>query len=455
MDRSSSGGNRSHSRSLETLVVNLASLCCGMQISWTSPCLPKISEQSQLPNNPLGRIITIEEASWIGSLLAVGGCLGTKVVEWLVDNIGRKKTLLFASIIPFIVAHILFSLGQYVVYYYLARILAGIAVSCVYSVVPIYLAEIAENCNRGFLCCTMITFQALGHLVTYIMGYIMDFVTFARFSLAAVLVTGVMIFSLIPESPYYLVSVGKEQEAEKALIRLRATVGRGIQNELNLIVFLVEGFEGSALKKAYILSISLVVFQTLSGISPVLCYTQKIFSDAGTSLEPAVCVIIIGFVQLTVGSITPQLVDLYGRKIMLFTSSLGACVAQFALSVYFYYKQKESETILSTISWIPIPALVTFMIFYFIGLGPLVWTVMAEVFPNEDKAAAASLIVMISWVFTFILCKFFEPIGEIIGMSGVFLFFAVSNLVSAVFCAVYLIETKGKNFQQIQRLLRQ
>ncbi|KAK4876193.1 hypothetical protein RN001_012615 [Aquatica leii] len=387
--------------------LNMVALCAGMQIAWSSPSLAKLQSEELLDENVLGRTITNDEASWIGSLLPVGGCIGTKISEYFVDKIGRKKSIFVSSILPFSLTYVLFLTAFDVHQFYVARFLAGIAVSGVFTILPLYLAEIAEDCNRGSICCSMVAFQALGHVITYTTGYYLSITVFAYFCLIVVLITGTLVTVLIPESPYYLVAIKKNNLAEKALIKLRSTIGRGISNELTLITQIVEEYQeglGSmidifsikALRRAQIIGLSLITFQTLSGISPILFYAQDIFKEAGTTLEPALCVVILGLVQLCISSITPHLVDKFGRRPMLFSSAVGMFLGDMSLCVYFFLKQFEHDTHLH-MKWIPIPALIIYIVSYFIGFGPLVYTVMAEVFPNEVKASAASLVINVSW----------------------------------------------------------
>lgn len=431
-------------------------------MAWSSPTLPKLLDPS-LKDNPFDRIITEDEASWMASIIAIGGALGTYAAGWSAERIGRKKALVIFSVMPFIASFMLICSSTTILLFYVARFLAGIGVSGVYTIIPLYNGEIAEDCNQGQICCSMMTFQTAGQFLTYCVGPYFKISCFTVISGCITITGGTLVITVIPESLYYLISINNKSEAEKALIKLRSTVGREISNELTLIQMVVEDYienQGSvmdvfstkALRKAQIMSIALITFQTCSGIAPILFYSESIFKEAGSAILPHISAMVIGFIQFASSFVAPNLVDKFGRRWMLFISASGMCISEVCLGLYFAYK--HIDIVREKFYWVLITLLVLYMITYVMGLGPLVWTVMAEVFPNDVKAAAASVVVGVSWVLTFVVSKLFNYFAFIIGMLGIFWMFAGNCAIAAIFSLTYLIETKGKNFQEIQQLLR-
>lgn len=86
--------------------------------------------------------------------------------------------------------------------------------------------------------------------------------------------------------------------------------------------------------KALLITCMVISFQQLSGITFVLFYAQSIFNASGTTVDPALCTIIIGIVQVAASSITPVVVDKLGRRILLIVSSIGSAIG--TVSTFFY-----------------------------------------------------------------------------------------------------------------------
>lgn len=205
------------------------------------------------------------------------------------------------------------------------------------------------------------------------------------------------------------------------------------------------------IKKALGLTLLLMVYQQFCGINVVLFYTATIFAATGSSIPPDVSTIIIGVVQIMASGVTPMIVDKYGKRFLLIVSALMMCIGEVTLGFYFYLKEIGNN--LESISWLPITCLVVYIVFYSIGMGPLPWAVMGELFPTEVKSAAATAIASSCWLMAFLLTKFFGNVSAIIGIGGSFWIFAGFCAFAVFQIYKYLPETSGKSLQQIQEIL--
>lgn len=441
---------------------NLLALCVGFCFAWSSPVLLRLTDEKYLDKNPLGRVITSQEASWIGSLLTLGGIAGVFLAVFIASTFGRKKSLLISCVIPFLVGFSIKGYAKDVLLYFLARFIIGVGVSSVYTVVPMYLGEIAEDDVRGFVCALMMTFETAGELITYCsMPYISIFAS-AVVSVVIIAVVAVVVIVWLPESPYYLLSVKDRKGAEKSLMKLRNDTKEGVRTELDYIESVVQDtsedeanfldlFRTKAARKSEIITLGLTMFQQLSGIIPVILYSQNIFKETGSSIPPEICTMIAAVLQFFASFIAPNLVDRLGRRCMLVISALGMLVSQCNLGLYFFFKQRGYD--LSDYYWVPLTCFMIFLITYLIGFGPLTWTIMGEIFMPNLKAKGFLVGVCFWWSMAFALSKVFHTLSNTFGMAGCFFLFSGCCGLSIFFILIFVIETKGRSLMEIQALL--
>ncbi|CAG9861811.1 unnamed protein product [Phyllotreta striolata] len=442
-----------------TCIANLASFICGTSLGWSSPELSLLRDAS---TSPLGRNITGSEESWIGSFLPLAAAIGPIGGGILADLIGRKSTLLLATA-PFIVAYVLNVLAASVGFFYAGRFLCGLGVGVIFTALPMYVGEVADDECRGALGSFMQLFIVIGLLFSYALGPFISIFLFNILLLIPPVLFVALFFFLIPESPYYLLQSGRFQEALVASLKLRGMEKSIVAKELEVMKVQVEQeqkikgnildiFKTKGLRTALIISIGLVAWQQLSGINIVLFFAQTIFTDAGVSLAPALCTIIIGVVQVIASACTPLLVERRGKRFLLILSALGMAVAQAVLAYYFFVKDQQHRDT-SSIGWLPIVSLIAYIVAYCLGFGPLPWAVMGELFPGNVKSIASSATASVCWLLGFLVTNYFDALTSVAGKSGSFGLFTVCCLMAGVFVYVCVPETTGKNVHEIQYIL--
>lgn len=210
-------------------------------------------------------------------------------------------------------------------------------------------------------------------------------------------------------------------------------------------------FKTSGNVKAFVIVAGLIFFQQFSGINAVLSNAEYIFKQAKTPLDPAICTIMLGAVQLISSFLSMALIDKLGRKLLLLVSGLGMVLTEVPLGVYIFLNKHDVDV--SGISFLPILSLVLFILTYNVGMGSLPWTVMGELYPSNIKSIAASVTTSFCWILGFLIVYFFDSISEAIGLGPCFWIFSVCSACSIVFVHFYCIETKGKSLEQIQEEL--
>ncbi|XP_067007203.2 facilitated trehalose transporter Tret1 isoform X2 [Anabrus simplex] len=418
----------------------------GTTLGWPSAAVPMLEHS-------LG--ISKEEGSWIVSLLALGAMVGAPPSGLLVQTVGRKVAVASLAL-PFILSYVLLLSVSSLPWIYVARFLAGMALGGVCLSIPIYVAEIAEDHVRGALGALLQVMFNIGLLFAYAVGAADNYLVLN----ASCLLVPILFFAAfvwMPESPVFLLSKGRTSEAHRALQWLRGP--------LHNTQFEMQKLEAAALEdarqktswrstvtnratvRALVISLGLVAFQQLSGVCVVFSYTEKIFEMAGSSLSPSLSAVLVGLVMLAMSYVTTVLVDRTGRKVLLLSSSVLMAVAHGLLGLYLALSPLPGW------SWLPLFSVLLYISMYCAGLGPLPWTVMAEVLPANVKGQAGSLVSCFCWALSFAVTKVFVNLEQGIGLHFTFWLFGLCCAFSAVFVALMVPETKGKSLQQIQEEL--
>lgn len=424
-----------------------------MIITWPSPILEKLESSGE--SNPLDNPITSTQSSWIGSVHLLAATIGSFPFGYLLEKIGRKRTLLLTAI-PFIVSYIMAAFSNVVGLLLTVRILAGLSVGGAFTVLPTYIAEVSDSTVRGILGATTLSYLTFGMLLSYILG---AYLSVRIFNLLELIIPILMIilFYFVSETPYYLIEQRNQNEARKVLRYLREDTD--VEIELKQIELTVEEytqtrgtfcdiFKSRKTTKAFIIALVLVISAQVCGIDVVLSLTQDIFESAVTSGDQAIPPIIIGLVQFLTSFITPTVVERLGRKILLLISVAGVVLSETCLGLYFYLQENEHNV--DSISWMPLTTLILFIISYTVGLGPIPWTIMGEILPGNIRGVASSTITACAYMTSFILVLTYNALTASIGSGASFWLYSGMTVLAGVFIVICVPETKGKDLQKIQ-----
>ncbi|PSN32740.1 Facilitated trehalose transporter Tret1, partial [Blattella germanica] len=461
---------------------------------WTSPALPYLQEprlllqEFNVTNSTTHHLVTDEEASWIGSLAPLGALIGAIPSGYLANVLGRKLLLLLLTV-PLLLGWIIIIIAQDSYYFrhcvshefwqkynaLFQRIETCHSPGTATVATPLYNEEIAEVRVRGALGVNMDMMFNVGILYIYIIGALESYYWL---SISACIIPALFAVTFIwmPESPIYLLSKGETEKAEKSLRWLRgisSAKSQDIERELNQMHKYINDSvvkktkpviekSKSQLLKEYIADISLksptakaikiifglMIFQQLTGIDAVIYYTVDIFNDAGTSLSPFVCTIIVGVLPLISTYIPSLIVDRAGRRILLIISELGMAVSLLFLSLHFSMQSNHMDV--SWSGWVPLIAVNAFIISFSIGFGPLPWLIMAELLTTEAKVWVSSMAVCLNWSLTFAVTKLFPIINRDLGPAMTYGGFCVICILGTIFVILFVPETQGKSREDIQ-----
>jgi sugar porter (SP) family MFS transporter len=385
-----------------------------------------------------------------------------------IEYIGRKGTLLFTSI-PFVFGWLLMAYAgrmESAIALLMGRFITGFCCGLISLSAPVYIAETANPSKRGFLGSGFQLSVTLGILLTYLTG---KYVSWAYLAVISCIYPIMLLISmtLMPETPYWLIKKARISEATEANLFLHGSNGAqnievdisvpsissdGLQtgtNKLNLSEFMKPH-----IMKPILLSLSLMFFQQFSGVNAIIFYTTTIFESAGSqAISPNDATILVGFVQVVATFAACLLTDRAGRRLLLVISGIGCGLSLVSMST-FYFVSSSNETFKSTYEWIPIVALISFIIAFSLGMGPIPWLLMGELLPAHVKSIASGLSSSFNWMCAFLITFFFNYLIQGLSDSGTYLLFAIISFVSSVFVIFLLPETRGKSLQEIENLFR-
>ncbi len=435
---------------LATAISALGGMLFGYDIGVISGAILFIKKEFSLSS---GMEEIVVSAVLLGSLIgaAAGGVLS--------DKLGRRKLLLVTAII-FTVGAIGAALSTGVVVLIMARIVAGAAIGIASFVAPLYISEIAPVKIRGKLVSVNQVALTSGIVISYLVDY-----AFAdsgswrwMFAMAAVPAIAFGIGLLfIPDSPRWLSSVGKDEEALKVLKAIR--IPSEVDNELKDIQHSISQQKGNwsellspLLRPAMIVGIGLAIAQQITGINTVIYYAPTIFKFAGlTSASVAILASVgVGAINLLFTLIAMQLIDRVGRRPLLLISLSGMTVSLFVLGLAFHLPQLSGS-----LGWIAIISLMVYVGSFAVGLGPVFWLVLSEIYPLRIRGRAMSLGTIANWGANLVVALTFLSLTDILGKPGTFWLFGAITIGSWFFAYFLVPETKGKTLEEIEAHWRQ
>lgn len=425
-----------------------------MAYGWTAPVIPI------LERNETSVRISSEDHIWLESIFLIGGLAGLPVTIYCVENIGRKHTILLSAVNSFI-SWILIAMANNVAYLYIARFMIGLSSDINFVAGPMYIAEIAEPKIRGFFSGLIYVMMLLGVLVIYSVA---PFVAFYVPSIigSTVLCIQLVTFPFMPDSPYYLLSKGRKDEAKNHLERLRTN--KNVEVEFEEISKAVERQKSERGKpqdlildkgnrKGIVILIVLNAAQHFSSISVVLMNLHEILLQADSIYLNANLSGIVFSALMLIASVSADIVvDKFGRKILLLISSLlsGTCLLVLAI----YFSLQKNNVNVSIVSWIPLCALMVYAFCFKLGLGIVPIVMTAELFPAKMKALGMTLSDFSYVLFGWLSIEVYQRLIAVAGYDCPFYIFSACCFSVAVFSKMYIPETKGKTLEEIQFMLK-
>ena len=266
----------------------------------------------------------------------------------------------------------------------------------------------------------------------------------------------------IPESPRYLVSKGRDEKASQVLESLYGgDVARGKLDEIRATYAedhrpRLSDIKGNGLfgiRPIVWAGIMLAVFQQLVGINVIFYYGETLWKLAGVSEEAALQRnILSGVVSIAACIVTIMVIDKIGRKPLLLIGSAGMAVSLFAMAYAFNSGTLDATGQLQLTSNMGMVALVAanlYVIFFNGTWGPVMWVMLGEMFPNQIRGSALAVAGFAQWFANYLIAQSF-PIMAGWSLTGSYLFYAISAVISFFLVQKLIHETRGKELEQME-----
>lgn len=429
------------------IVASLGGLLSGYDTGVISGALLFINETWLLPDTLQGFLV---------SSVLIGAVIGAATNGVLADMFGRKKIIMATAVI-FIIGSIMCAFAPNVYVLIISRIFVGFAVGIVNFVVPLYLSEISPKNLRGTLVSLYQWAITSGILFSYFINAAFAQAVYNwRWMLFAGVLPGLILFvgmCLMSDTPRWLVSKNRDNEAKAVFKKIEPDVDsdreiQDIKTTLNS-----EGQDKNFKFKKwmimpFVVGVGIMFAQICTGINTIIYYAPTIFKTAGfdSNLTAIYATTGIGVVNFVMTIVAVFFTDRLGRKPLLYFGLIGVMLSLFALGTSFAF----AGVLGSSLKWVAVGSLVTYIICFAMSLGPIGWILVSEVFPLKIRGVAMSICTVSNFAFNFFVVGSFPIMLHRIGGAWTFWMFGFVSLLCIIFVYFFVPETKGISLEQIE-----
>jgi len=393
----------------------------------------------------------------VTSLLLVGAVAGALTAGRLADRIGRRITVLITALV-FIVGVLLVAFSPTYPVLLIARIIIGLAVGSASTIVPLYIGEVVPARVRGGLVSLNQLAVTAGILVSYLIDYGLSDSGNWRlmFGLAVIPAATLFVGMLFQkESPHWLIRQDRIDEARDVLKRVR-NEDDDVDGEIRDVQEVsrkeagVRQLLSPSIRPLVYVGVLLAVFQQITGINTVIYYAPTLLQGAGFGSSAALLANVVnGAVNVGMTIVAIWLLDRAGRRPLLLSGTAGMAVGMAITACAFL----GGENLHGALAIVAVIGLLVYTGSFAIGLGPVFWLLIAEIYPLRIRGAAMSVATMANWGANFVVTVSFLTLLNAINGVGVFFLFGFLTLVALAYFWRKVPETKGRSLQEIEQEL--
>lgn len=390
----------------------------------------------------------------------LGSLTGPLVGLWFTEQIGRKKTMMLAAVF-FMISTVGSAFAFGIWDFALWRFMGGVGIGLAMMSSPIYIAELSPPHMRGVLVNVNQLSNVIGINLAVVVGYLFSFEGWGwRWMFAAQAVPVILLIIgllVIPESPRWLAAKGRLAEALKVLTKVNGATVAG--RELKEIEMELRQESGSfselfqpGIRLALFVGVVLMIFSQINGVNMMLLYAPTILAEAGITMGSSAILssIPVYLLILITTIIAFPLIKRFSRRGLLIASVICMSVGHIIMAVNLQQH------------WPPLFTLIPMLIgagSFTLGLAPLSWVVVSEIFPNKVRGKALAVVCFFLYTASFITAQFFPMLtnwflNRFSNASGVYWMFAGICAIAALFSWKMVPETKGLSLEKISEFWR-
>ncbi|HVT00273.1 MAG TPA: sugar porter family MFS transporter [Solirubrobacterales bacterium] len=393
-----------------------------------------------------------EAQAFVGALL-VGAVIGAAISGWAADAISRRRTKIIAGSI-YVLGALASAAAQSSWELIWARFVLGLAVGAASFVAPMYISELAPKRIRGGVTSFNQLMVVSGIFVAYIVNWAFGgAVGNWRWMLGLAAVPGAVLaigMYFQPFSPRWLVGHGRDDDAREVLRRARES-DQEVEEELDEIEE-EAAHEGSlrdlfapGVRAMVVIGLVMAIAQQLIGVNTVIYYAPTILKLTGLSTSSAITqALSVGITNVIFTIVAVLILDKVGRRPLLIVGTAGCVIALVALGVFF-----ADSTLQHDFSGLALVCLIVYIASFAVGLGPVFWLMISEIFPLRVRSAAMSASTIANWASNFLVATFVLTLTGAITIQGTFWLYAGFGVAAIVFFVARLPETKNRSLEEI------
>jgi sugar porter (SP) family MFS transporter len=389
----------------------------------------------------------------VTSLLLIGAMIGAFGAGRVADRIRRRPTILITAVI-FVAGVLLAAFSPTFWTLLVARVVTGLAVGSASMTVPLYIGEMAPPRIRGALVSLNQLAITSGILASYLVDYGLASSANWRLMFGLAAIPAVMLFVGIltqAESPHWLIRQGREDEARRVLRRVReGDIDAEVAEVKQVAAHKVSARDllARSVRPALWVGVLMAIFQQITGINTVIYYAPTLLAGAGLGNSASLLANVVnGAVNVGMTIVAIRLLDRTGRRPLLLTGTAGMAVGMIITGLAFL----GGDQLHGWTAYLGIAGLLIYTGSFAVGLGPVFWLMIAEIYPLRIRGQAMSVATIANWGANFVVTISFLTLLNAITPKGVFFLFAFLTLVALVYFAKRVPETKGRSLQEIER----
>ncbi|MFC5805653.1 sugar porter family MFS transporter [Streptomyces formicae] len=429
-----------------------------------------------------GAVVAIRDRFDVGSealaqviAAALIGCaIGAATAGRIADRIGRIRVMQIAAVLftaSALGSALPFALWDLAMW----RVIGGIAIGMASVIAPAYIAEVSPSAYRGRLAsfqqAAIVTGIAVSQLVNWGVLNLADGQQRGRIGgleawqwMLGIMVIPAVLYGLlsfvIPESPRYLISAGRREEARKVLRDVEgkdvnldtrvAEIEHNMHHEQKPTFKDLLGGKFLFLPIVWI-GIGLSVFQQLVGINVIFYYSSSLWQSVGINPASSFFYAFETSIVNIIGTVIAMvLVDRIGRKPLALIGSVGMAISLGLAAWAFSYKTGAGDAVSlpSLQGTVALFAANFFVLFFALSWGVVVWVLLGEMFPGRIRAAALGVAASAQWLANWLITVTFPSLSDW-NLSGAYIIYTVFAVLSIPFILKWVPETKGKALEEM------
>lgn len=387
----------------------------------------------------------------VGIILA-GAIVGASIAGRLADKMGRKP-ILVVSAVGFGIFAVLTGLANNLAVFLIGRFLIGVSVGIASILTPLYIAELAPSRIRGAL----VTLNQLAMEIGVATAYCVDYFFAKSSNWRAMFISGavpsvvfLVALGFLPESPRWLVAHNRSSEALKILLRVErpAQARRYLSDLVQLVKEKQVAFRdlfASRFRIPLEIGIGLAIFQQITGVNTIIYYAPTILEMGGFKSAPnaILATALVGVVKLCATLFALLLLDRLGRRPLLLLGVAGMGTSLIFLGYFFGSGNPSRIGILFS--------MIAYLGSFSIGIGPIFWLLISEIYPTTVRGRAMSLASVTIWISDMLVTLTFLSLIGALGPRDSFWLYAAACWGAFAFSLKMVPETRGRTLEEIEK----